>query len=98
MSQGQYTKLESIVVRVHNPTNEFTKELERAHDLREFMYLDRFFYGIPEHITYEGDEITVLLLPKSDLLDPWVVTQDIKDEMQELDDFLEGGFSDDPLE
>lgn len=93
----QVITITSLAVEVENPTPEFMNELENAYNYQNVMYIDRFIYGIPEQIMPIPDKSTLLIIvqPMPDLLDPWAVTQDIKDMLEEADN--NGEFSDDPF-
>jgi len=93
----QTTRVFNLLIEVQNPTADFYKELEKAAEMQNIIYIDRFVYGIPEMVM-EGPDgtLSICLLPVPELLDPWAITQDLKDELEEADN--NGEFSDDPLE
>jgi len=94
----QQIQIANIIIQVDNPTPEFERELEMAYNNQNVMYFDRFLYGVPEMIMPLPDNsgYSICVLPMPDLLDPWAITQDLKDELEEADN--NGEFSDDPLE
>ena len=96
-SRSQVVSIFNIIIKVENPDKDFKKELERASKSGDFMYIDRFIYGCPELVMpQDNGDLIVCVVPMPDLLDPWAVTQDLKDELEEADN--NGEFSDDPIE
>lgn len=94
-SPKQKITVTSLAVEIKNPSPEFISELEHARNTQYVMYIGRFIYGIPEEIIPIPDKSTILVIiqPMPDLLDPWALTQDIKDMLEEVD--KNGEFSDD---
>ena len=95
MSGRQKSSIVSIIVKIDNPGKVFTEELMDAGEKQQFIYLDRFLYGIPEMVS-EGEDgsLLVCIVPSPELLDPWAVTQDLKDAVEEEFE-QDGRFEDD---
>lgn len=75
----------TLVILVTDAQKSYIEEVEEHIGEQKPMQITRFVYGIPEGIYKDPEGHSIHVSPCSELLDPWMLTQDLKEHLEEID-------------